>query len=308
MFFPQVLAHVGSGTYEPLQILPPVAVAVAYAARARHLAHLGRPVPLWRKVCFMAGVFAILAALASPLAHLSEELFFAHMAEHLAIGDIGALLIVLGLTGPILQPILGFRVIDRLRVLSHPLVALPLWAVNLYVWHLPALYQATLTSAPVHALQHVLFIGLGIAMWMPLFGPLPMPEWFGNAAKLIYIIVVRLTGAVLANVFIWSGTVFYPRYGSGEHVWGISPLADQGAAGNVMMLEGSLLTLGLFAWLFFKAARDSEEKQELVELAEAHGVQLDEARARRAIAAGRGEQLRERVLAAAKRGVSTLRA
>ena len=73
---------------------------------------------------------------------MGEELLLAHMAQHLLIGDIAALLIVLGLTGPLLQPLLAIKAIDRLRVLTHPLVALPLWAASLYVWHIPALYQA----------------------------------------------------------------------------------------------------------------------------------------------------------------------
>ena len=70
--------------------------------------------------------------------NLSDELFAAHMAEHLVIGDLGALLLVLGLTAPVLAPVLRIRFFDRLRILAHPLVAFPLWAVNLYLWHLAA--------------------------------------------------------------------------------------------------------------------------------------------------------------------------
>ena len=133
-----------------------------------------------------------------------------HMVEHLLLGDIASLLIVLGLTGPLIAPILRIRLFDRLRVLSHPLIAFPLWAIDLYVWHLPVLYQAALRHSGVHALEHAMFLGFGINMWMCLFGPLPMPSWFGNLGKLCYIVAVRLTGTVLGNIFLWSGTVFYP--------------------------------------------------------------------------------------------------
>ena len=64
------------------------------------------------------------------------------MVQHLLMGDLGALLIVLGLTGPLLQPLLANRWLGWLRHLAHPLVALPLWAIDLYVWHVPVLYQA----------------------------------------------------------------------------------------------------------------------------------------------------------------------
>ena len=183
------------------------------------------------------------------------------------LGDLAALLIVLGLTGPLLQPLLATRGLGWLRVLGHPAVALPLWLADLYLWHVPALYQAALSSQAVHALEHACFVGFGIAMWMALLGPLPKPDWFGNGARLIYVIVVRFGGAVLANVLLWSGSALYPDYAAGEAAHGISPLADQGAAGVVMMIEQGLVTLGLFAWLFFRAAQQSDERQALLDLA-----------------------------------------
>ena len=96
----------------------------------------------------------------------------------------------------------------------------------------------------VHALQHMLFVGLGINMWMALLGPLPKPAWFGNAAKLGYIVAVRLTSTVLANVFVWSQAAYYSVYAAGEREHGISAQSDQVVAGSIMMVEGSILTLG----------------------------------------------------------------
>jgi cytochrome c oxidase assembly factor CtaG len=290
-----ILAHVGAGTLEPLQLIAVAVLAYAYARRSRTLAADGRPVPAWRVACFAGGVILLTAGLVSPLGHMGAELLWAHMAQHLLIGDLAALLIVLGLTGPLLQPLLAIRAIDRLRVLAHPLVALPLWAVSLYVWHIPVLYQGALTSEPIHALEHASFIGLGILMWMPLVGPLPMPRWFGIGAKLLYLLGVRFAGTVLANVFMWSNTVFYPDYAAGEAEFDIAPLSDQGTAGVLMMIEGGLVTLGVGAWLLLKWAQQDTERQELVELAEARGVPLSEGRAERAVSAGQGGRLAERI-------------
>jgi cytochrome c oxidase assembly factor CtaG len=290
-----LLAHVGHGSWEPLQLAPPLLAAVAYATRARTLARQGRPVSTARQVTFFAGITLILAALASPLAHLGGELILAHMAQHLVLGDLAALLIVLGLTGPLLQPLLQHPLIQRLRVLVHPAVALPLWILNLYLWHLPPLYQAALSSQPVHALQHACFIGFGVAMWMALLGPLPAPAWFGNGARLLYVVAVRLAGALLGNVMIWSGAVLYPDYRRGQAFWDISPLNDQGIAGTIMMVEGSVVTIVLIGWIFLKTAREAEERQELVEYAERHGLELSDRRAARAVGAGRGAELRRRL-------------
>jgi len=289
-----LLAHVGGPVFAPLQLVPMALAAVLYALRARELARRGRPVPGWRQGCWYGGLGLIFLTLSSPLAHLSDELFLAHMAEHLLLADGGALLLVLGLTGPVLQPVLHIRALHWLRALGHPLVALPVWAVNLYVWHLDALYVGAVHHAALHALQHACFVGFGVAMWMPLFGPLPKPVWFGNFAKLIYIIAVRLAGAVLGNVLIWSGGVLYPGY-AGDRGFGISATQDQNVAGAIMMVEGSLLTIVLFCWLFLRAAREGEERQELLDLAAARGVELTDQRAARAVAAGRGAELRERL-------------
>ncbi len=277
-----------------LQLGPLALFGLLYARRVRTLAGEGRPVPGWRQACFYGGFVTIALALTS-LGGESQQLLLAHMVEHLLLGDVAALLIVLGLTGPLIAPILRIGFFDKLRILAHPLIAFPLWAIDLYLWHLPVLYQAALHHTGVHALQHAMFLGFGINMWMCLFGPLPMPSWFGNLGKLVYIVAVRLTGAVLGNIFLWSGTVFYPFYIHGDAIHHISPLADQNIAGAVMMIEESLLTIGLFCWLFLRTARESEERQQLLDFADAHGLELSDARAARAVSAGRGAELRNRL-------------
>jgi putative membrane protein len=293
------LAHVGSGVFEPLQLLPPLVALAAYWLRARTLARQGRPLPAWRIACFALGIALVVVALASPVAHIGEELILAHMAQHVVMADLAALLMVLGVTGPLLQPLLATRLVRHLRVLAHPVVAFSLWAINLYVWHLPVLYQASLSSEPVHALQQGSFVLFGFTMWLALLGPLPQPEWFGNGARLIYIVGVRFTGAILGNVFLWAESVFYPDYRPGQASWDLTPLQDQAAAGTIMMVESSIVTVLLLGWLFVKTARESEEKQALLELATARGLDLSERRAARAVASGRGEELRRRLERAA---------
>ena len=147
----------------------------------------------------------------------------------------------------------------------------------------------------MHALEHATFLVFGIAVWMALLGPLPKPAWFSNSARLIYIVAVRLVGTVLANILIFGGTVFYPIYAAGDAHWHISGMADQVAAGGLMMVEESFLTIGLFCWLFLKVAREGEERQRLLDYASEHGIALDERRAARAVAAGRGDELWERL-------------
>ena len=289
-----MLAHLGGPVLAPTQVAVPLLLAVLYTRRVRTLSGTPRAVPGRRQACFMSGIAVIVLTITSPVGHVADELFWVHMSEHLLIADLAALLIVLGLTGPVLAPVLRVRGLGWLRVLTNPVVALPLWALDLFVWHVPVLYQAAVEHAGVHALEHAMFIGFGIAMWMALLGPLPRPAWFGNAAKLLYILGVRLLGSILANVLLWTGTI-YPDYARGARLWHLTPQTDQKIGAGIMMVEGSLVTLGLFAWLFIRAGREGEERQALLDLAEARGVELDERRAARAVAAGRGQELRERI-------------
>jgi putative membrane protein len=285
-----------SWTFDPLQLTPAAIAAFAYGLRVRTLHRRGTPVSGWRIALFAVGIALLVLAFASPVAAIGEEeLFSFHMLQHVVLGDLAPLALLAGLTGPILRPLLALRPVERLRVLANPAVALPIWAINLYAWHLPFLYEAAVEHSAVHALEHVCFFTAGTIMWLPVLERLPAPEWFGTGAKLAYIAVVRLVETVLGNVFLWSGAVFYPVYDAGEELWSISPERDQGLAGAVMMIEGSLVTIAALAWLFLRLAREGELRQELLERG------LDPRAVRRAVRYGRAEQLASREELAGRR-------
>jgi putative membrane protein len=255
-----------SWTFEPLQLVPVLVIACAYAMRARTLARRGQPVPGWRIGLFALGVGLLLLAVVSPIAEIGEtELFSVHMVQHLLLGDLAPLCLLAGLTGPLLRPLLALPGVMRLRVLANPLVAFPIWSANLILWHLPAFYEAALGSSLVHALEHVAFFSAGIVLWLPVLETLPAPEWFGTGAKLAYIVGVRLVATIIGNVFIWAGSPFYDTYRTGDDYLGLSPSADQSLAGSLMMLEGSIVTVVAIAWLFLRMAQEGEVRQELIE-------------------------------------------
>jgi cytochrome c oxidase assembly factor CtaG len=272
----------------PLQLLPTVLLSYAYFRRTRTLKQRGQPVSGWRQFLFWLGIFLLVLAVNSPIDELGEtDFFFVHMTQHILLGDLAPLCFVVGLTGPVLRPVLAIRPFDQLRFLSLPYIALPIWAVNLYIWHIPFLYQAALHHSAVHALEHILFFTCGALMWSPVVETLPQPAWFGTGWKLGYVVVVRLIETVLGNVFIWSSTAFYPWYEKSLPKWGINAVHDQNLAGVVMMIEGSLITLGMLAWLFLKLFEEGVLRQELLEQG------YDAAQVKRAVRYGRGRALQE---------------
>jgi cytochrome c oxidase assembly factor CtaG len=209
--------------------------------RERTLRSRGRPVSRAKQAWFWVGVVVLLIAVALP-----DEPFSVHMTQHLLLGDIGPLFIVLGLTGALLRPVLAVPGLRHLRVLAHPLVALPVWSLAFVVWHLNGPYEAALDNGLLHAAEHFSFFMAGAAMWAAVVEPLPAPAWFGTEAKAIYVLVVRVIGIAIASFFIWSDP-------------------DKQVGGLIMFTEGGIVTLAVFAWLFLRWWREAELRQRLIE-------------------------------------------
>lgn len=270
----------------PLVTAPAAAAGVLYAMQVRRLA--GR-VAAWRVACFYGGLAVLVLSAVSPIDPVAEEgLFAVHMLQHVLLAEVAAPLVVLGLTGPILRPLLAQPWVRRLEPLAHPLVAFPVWAGVLVFWHLPPMLDLALENQVVHNVQHLTFFASGVLFWAPFKEVLPAPRWFGTGAKALYLLGFWVVCLVFANVLWFSGTVFYDRYARSAPEWGVNALQDQANAGSVMMATGMLIALPLMVWLFFRMARESELRQALIE--EGH----DPESARRAVRYGRGEALAAR--------------
>ena len=275
-----------SWTLDPWQLVPTLLFAALYFKRVWTLEREDRPVELWRIWLFSSGIVLALIAFVSPIHAFGEESSLAvHMTQHLLMGDLVPLLILFGLTRPILRPLLALPVLGRLRVLAHPLVALPLWGLNLFLWHIGGAYDAALGNDLIHAVQHLCFITTGAFMWAALLETLPGPKWFGTGAKVGYVVVVRALSTILGNIFTWSSHGFYRHYDDVPRIFGLSQAADQSYAGVIMMSETGVITLALLAILVYRAAVESDQRQLLIERG------LDPARVKRAVRYGRAKQL-----------------
>jgi putative membrane protein len=240
---------------DPLPALPVLAGGGAYALRVRTLRRRGRAPAGRKQAWFGAGIVVLLAALLPPIDTASDTKFWVHMTQHLLLGDVGPLLIVLGLEGAVLRPLLAATGSSHLRFAASPLFALPCWIVVLSAWHLSAPYDAALHHSWVHALEHISFFLAGALMWAAVVEPLPGPAWFGTGAKALYTLVIRVVGAAIASVFIWSNRAFYDGYS----------VHDQRIGGLIMFTEGGIVTLLVFAWLFLRWSAEAERRQQLIE-------------------------------------------
>lgn len=220
--------------------------------RARRPAYAG-----WdRAVLFALALLAGLVAMSSRLDRLAEESLAAHMFQHVLLADVAPALVLVALRGPLLYfvvPEFLLRAVARsprarafLSALTNPVVAFGIWAGTIALWHLPALYGATLTSAPLHLLEHVSFALAGLVAWVQVVDPARRGS-LGTVGRLVFVLGMLTVGQVLATAFVLAQDPLYEAYaGSANRLLDMTALADQDAAGFVMMLE-QLLVLGVAA-------------------------------------------------------------
>ena len=193
------------------QIVVVALLASAYALRARLLARHGRPLSRASLLCAAAG-FAVLLASMLILRQPGRELLTWRTLERLLVGDLGCLLIAIGLTDAVLAP-LARTPLRRLRVLTRTPVALALWIANLLVWQWPSIFDATLRHSSLTLLMDVVSIAVGLNMWRALLSALAATHTgVSQRDRVAYTLIGRLVGVALASVAIWSPDVYYSYF------------------------------------------------------------------------------------------------
>jgi putative membrane protein len=248
-------------------VLAPIALLVfVYVRRFRQARReaRGRGAGPLQAFAFAGAVLGLLAALASPLDGLGDHyLFSAHMLQHVLLGDIAPLFLLLSLSRVIMRPLTRrlLSVERALGPLAHPLTGLFLWLALMYLWHVPALYDAALEHPLVHFVEHVSFFTAGVAVWWPLIQPVPMRRRMTGLWPLAYIGTAKFGLAALGLYLTWSSNVLYPFYEGVPRIWGMSAIQDQNAGGAIMMLEQSMTFVSVLASVFVGMLTRSEADQ-----------------------------------------------
>ena len=250
------MSDLGDWSFDPVLIVAVAAMAWCYLLGLRKLwaGGRGRGVPLRRAVSFFAGLVGLIVALMSPLDALAVQLFSWHMVQHLLLILIVAPLLVYGT--PVLVVTLalpyttrmGLRVLERSRpivllksVLFHPAIAGAFFAVALWAWHFPSLYQSAVADDRWHVLEHSSFVSASLLFWMHVIGHRRHRLDFGPAILLVF--VSGLQSAALSVVLIFSGRALYPIHARDARAWGLTPLEDQQLAGAIMWTPVGLVFL-----------------------------------------------------------------
>jgi putative copper resistance protein D len=250
-----------------------LALAAYLYVRAVRVLHVrGYDVPRGQQAAWWTGFALAAIALLGPPDSLSDDLMSAHMAQHLLIADLAAPLLLVGLRTPVLvfylpRPVLvplarQRRLRAAFRFVRKPLVALAIYVVVLYSWHMAFAFEGALESPVLHALQHQSFVIASLLVWWAAIEP-KRRRLRGELWKSGYIMGCRLAGMFLAMAFIIASSPFYAGYygDRAQTEYGIDPLLDQQIAGGLMFGLDLLIMFFALAFFFFRSAQDHDRAE-----------------------------------------------
>ncbi len=228
--------------FEALGLVP--ALALGYFLATRRF-----PAERWRITCFTAGLLLILAAFVSPLHMLSMHyLLSAHLLQNVVLAEWAPALCVLGIPATLAA---AAGKATTFRFLTHPFVALPLWAGTYFAWHVPAAYDAALRhpSTLIHV-EHVCYFVTGFLFWWPALQT--QPHRLTGGARAIYLFAAFVVASPLGLLLALIPRAVYHFYIHAPRLWGLSPLTDQQIGGAAMALEQAVVLFAAAAYFFLR--------------------------------------------------------
>jgi len=247
-----------------------LAVYAVGLARVWRSAGYGRGIRLFEAAAFGCGWLALAVALSPPLDEWSEHWLVAHMVQHELLMVVAAPLIALGapLVGflwampasarrPLVESVHHPPVTTAWSALTSPACAFLLYALALWIWHLPALYDYALEHDGMHIVQHLCFFGTAALFWWGIAHGRHGRAGYG--AAVVYIFATAVHGGVLGALLTFSPRVWYAPYVS-HHPPGLTPLEDQQLAGLLMWVPASLAFVAGALFLFAAWLRQSDRR------------------------------------------------
>ena len=249
------------------ELAPLILAALLWAVYVRRWVAVRRSpdrvhAPIWRLVCFVSGGLVLVIAQGNPIDELGDSLLVMHMVQHLLLLDVFPLLLLFGLNRVIMRPITR-RVIyieRRIGFLAAPWFGLVGYTLGMWIWHVPALYNAASENTTVHLLEHMTFTAVGFLYWWHLLRPIPGRERMTAMGPMAYMGVTKVTVGLLGMALTFAPKALYDFYADQPTYWGLSAVADQGMAGALMATEQVLIMGVAFGVLFIRGLRESEQQ------------------------------------------------
>jgi putative membrane protein len=256
-----------SWTFEPGAVVLLGGMSVVYGTRWKHVrasSEGARGAPTGRALAFAGAMLVLIIALFSPVDALADQVFAMHMVQHVLLLDVVPILLMLSLTKVLLRP--ATRRLQRVEraagPLAHPALAVALYVAVMWIWHIPALYDAALEHPTVHVFEHVCMLSVGTLYWWHLLSPIRSRISIGPFGPVVYMLVTKLLVGMLGIGITFAPDAIYSFYENAPRVWGLSATDDQAMAGAIMAIEQSVVMGIALAFLFVKALAESDREDE----------------------------------------------
>jgi putative membrane protein len=257
-----------SWNFAPGVLVALAGYALVYGLRWRRARSEGgaRAAGWGRAALWATGITVLFVALVSPIDRLGEQFATFHMVQHLLIADLAPIALTLALTKWILRPVT--RTIHRIEraagPFGHPAFGVVAYVGVMWLWHVPALYDAALENGAVHTLEHLSFAAAGLLYWWHLLSPIRSRLRLGGMGPVLYMGSAKLLVGFLGVLLAFAPDLLYAYDWSGTK-WGLSPIDDQRVAGLVMALEQSIVMGIALAYLFIRMLSESEAEEQRAE-------------------------------------------
>lgn len=233
--------------------------AAALGAWGRRLAPAGVASTGRQRLYFALGVGLAWLVGDGLVGALATDLLTVRALQSVVLVLLAAPLLLLGLPGWLLRRLLAPPRVRRLwQRLTTPLVAFLVVHAWVVLAHLPAVLEATASSAPLRAATLLGALGVGLVLWWPVLSPLPEAPALSHGGALVYLAGHALLPAVPASLLTFATTHHVAGYATSAAALGVTPLLDQQLAGALVKLAGTaLLTVACAALV----ARWSHEEE-----------------------------------------------
>lgn len=240
-------------------------LALGYAAGVRALLRRGLPWPRRRSVAWAAGLAALLAVTGSGVGRDAHLLLWVYSVQVVVLLLVAPVLLAYGrpltLVGDLRPGRPGGQVLPApLRLLASPIASPLAVPAVLFPLYFTPLLSISLSSAPVWQAVHLALLGVGFLLGLGLIGEGGRPETsiaLGAAVAICFgeLLLDALPGIAL---FFDPNRVAPAAWGGLATVAGLTPMADQQRAAQLLWLVAELADLPFLAVLVRRWVRTDE--------------------------------------------------
>lgn len=233
---------------------------------------------------FYAGIASLVAVLNSPMDSMTTTSFAWHMVQHmvlllvvpplvLAARPWGRLLAglptpvrnALGRRGDLFagRSMAGVVRISR-RIIGDSRIALGMFAGYLWIWHVPALFDATMRVGLLHDLEHLGYLGVGMVYWSRAIASPPFPAPIRQGPRAAYLLLGLSACWALGVVLTFAPSPLYDPYLAVVGATKAGVMASQITGGAIMWAPSMIpfdvvFAISVQGWLAESSRKDEED-------------------------------------------------